>query len=92
MEEDGDEDGSVEDAAADDKIFKRNVQKMDNFFKEEGEAHDDAKYVEKRVLLRDGRIPKLSKNFDRDKKLAMAKEEGWDEDVRKYQQEKQEWQ
>jgi hypothetical protein len=60
-----DSNSEVEREGADDKIFKKNVPKVDTFFIEDTGTASEKKPVEKRAVMRDGRIPKLAKNFEK---------------------------
>lgn len=61
-------------------MFGKNkeVNKVDNFFKQ---TDDDVKNdVEKRIVQRDGKIPKLKKNLEKieqQKAFERSKKEGW---------------
>jgi hypothetical protein len=79
----------VEGEGADDKIFKKNVPKVDTFFLEDTGVETEKKTVEKRAVMRDGRIPKLAKNFEKLQAVKMAKDEGWHADDAQHQREQQ---
>jgi len=42
----------------------QNVQKLDPFFQSDASSDEEVQ-VEKRAVLRDGRVPKLAKNYEK---------------------------
>ena len=64
----------------DEKVFGKNksVEQLDPFFLEA--AEDDEAQIEKRPVMRDGRVPKMEKNLEKARQEAaykQAKREGW---------------
>lgn len=51
-----------QDHGGDNKIFQKDVPKIDPFFQEDGPSTFAG---EKRAVMRDGRIPKLQKNYEK---------------------------
>lgn len=64
-----------------------NIQKLDAFFQsDDSETEQNEVHVEKRAVLRDGRVPKLAKNYEKlqQKKIEQQRRaEGWHEDEQK---------
>ena len=64
----------------DEKVFgkSKSVEQLDPFFQEMKE--DDESKIEKRAVMRDGRVPKMEKNMEKARQDAahkQAKKEGW---------------
>ena len=70
-------------------IKSKTVEQLDPFFQE---AMDQPVVnVEKRAVMRDGRIPKMQKNLEKERKeaaLRQAKQEGWLREKAKQEEEK----
>lgn len=70
----------------DSKIFQKDVEKIDPFFQEAEEVEVDV--GEKRAVLRDGRVPKLEKNYKRQQNEQKAMAEGWFKEDKMHQKAK----
>ena len=59
------------------------VDKIDPFFQEQSSDEESEQEVERRAVLRDGRVPKLAKNFEKlqqEKIERQRRREGWYDD------------
>lgn len=75
----------------DSKIFQKDVEKIDPFFQEAEEvagAEVEIDVGEKRAVLRDGRVPKLEKNYKRQQNEQKAMAEGWFKEDKMHQKAK----